>query len=784
VAGEPYRDPQVGIEERVDDLLGRMTVEEKIAQLGSVWFTSLVDDEGFSRERARAVAPAGLGEVARISGASALLPQDSAELLNQIQRYFVEETRLGIPVLAHEEATGGFSARGATVFPQSLALGATFDAELVEEVASTIREQLLAVGARHCLAPVLDVARDPRWGRVEETFGEDPVLVGELGSAYVRGLQGDDPRRGVLATGKHFVGHTASVGGRNHAPVQLGPRDLREIHAEPFAVAIARAGLATMMNAYVSVDGLPCAGSRSILGDLLRDELGFAGPVVADYDAVSLLATYHGVAADKRDAAIRALSAGIDVELPETDCYGAPLAAAIAEGLVPLETVDAAVRRVLRAKFALGLFEQPFVDAAEAARAFDAPAHRSLARRAAARGIVVLHNTGVLPLSTRLRRIAVVGPAADDRRLLQGDYHYPASQEISYGDGSDAAEGWPGPPPRTDRWRPGPHFTEHVTPLAGIRARAAADCEVLHARGCDVTGSDTSEIPAAVDLARGCDVAVVVVGGRSGFSLWSTVGEARDAASLRLTGVQEELIRAVSATGVPTVVVVTSGRVHTLAEVADVCGALLWAAPLGEEGGAALADVLFGAVEPSGRLPVTLPRAVGQVPLHAGHRAGGGTTMNYRAYTDAPVAPLFAFGHGLSYTSFAYGDLRIDAGDTEQPLRVSVEIANAGPRNGEEVVQLYARDVVASVARPERQLIGFARVALEPGASRTVHFDVHPSRLAFYDEELRRVVEPGEFRFEAGASSDDIRCTAAVTLDGDVVAYPLTSIVPTAASVS
>lgn len=800
-----YKDASRGVEERAEDLLSRMTIEEKVAQLGCAWITSLMDSQGFSPTLAREVAPHGIGEVTRISGATALRPAESAAIANDLQRYMVEGTRLGIPALVHEEGTGGFLARDATVFPQAIGLASTFDPELVEEVATVIREQLLAVGARHCLAPVLDVARDPRWGRVEETFGEDPVLAGVLGTAYVRGLQGEDLAGGVLATGKHFLGHALPEGGRNHAPVQLGPRELRDVHAEPFAMAISGARLGSVMNSYSSVDGLPPAGSRAILTDLLREELGFEGVVVADYFAVSFLISHHRVAADKRAAARLALHAGLDIELPETSCFGEPLMDAIGAGEVSMELIDTAVRRVLSAKLALGLFEHPFVDAGRSAVVFDTPEQRALARRAAEESIVLLRNDGVLPLRPGLRRIAVIGPGADDPRLLQGDYHYPSHHRLPAESGAKAAGGGPsadaaahdgeaaGPavedidsllPPVTGEWQPGAYYTPHVTPLAGIKALAGPGTSVEHAAGCAVTGDDRSGFEEAVRAASGAEVAVVVVAGRSGLSLASTVGEARDATSLALTGVQEELVEAVAATGTPTVVVVLSGRVHALERVGAVASALVQAWPLGEEGGSALADVLFGVVSPSGRLPVSLPRRVGQVPRYLGHRAGGSTAMFYGEYVDSPTSPLFPFGHGLGYTSFGYGPIRVEASDTLTPVSVGVDLSNTGERTGDEVVQLYVTDLVASVARPERQLVGFTRVRLAPGESCRVEFSVHPSRLGFFDERLRRVTEPGEFRFDVGASSADLRSGATVSLGGEVVEYPISSLRPTTVSVA
>jgi beta-glucosidase len=769
---EPFRDPNRPVDERVGDLIGRMTLDEKLAQLGGVWLTSLVRDDRLDVDRATTLLRDGIGHVTRIGASTGLRPEASASLMNDIQRIAVQGTRLGVPVVVHEESTGGFCARDATVFPQAIGLASTWDETLVTEVAEVIRTQMRAVGARHTLAPVLDVARDPRWGRVEETYGENPHLAGRIGTAYVRGVQGDDLRDGVIATGKHFLAYGLPEGGMNMAPVHVGPRELREVYAEPFAAAIRDARLASIMNSYSSIDGLPCAASREILDTLLRDELGFQGLVVADYFAVAFLILQHRVAADEGEAAVKALRAGIDLELPAVDCYGEPLRRRIESGDVDLALVDRSAARVLASKFALGLFEQPYVDAAVAARVFDTPEQRALARRAAAASIVVLRNEQeLLPLDPGCRRIAVIGPAADDQRLLQGDYHYPAHVEIVY-ERDDAADDATGGalPEAGGAFAPGPYFTPHVTPLEGVRA-AAPDAEVVHARGCDLVGDDTHGLLDAIEAAREADVAIVFVGGRSGLRPACTVGEARDATDLRLTGVQEQLVGEVVATGTPTVVVLVSGRVHTVAWMAERVPALVQAWLPGEEGGHAIADVLFGDVNPSGRLAVSMPRAVGQLPVHQDHRAGGGHTMFYGDYTDAPARPLYPFGHGLSYTRFEYGALDVEASTTSTPLRLSVDVTNTGGRAGHEVVQLYARDDVASVATPDRNLVGFTRVPIEPGDTRRVTFTVDPSRLAFYDEAMRFVVEPGTFTFSVGASSVDVRATATVELIGDVAEY-------------
>jgi beta-glucosidase len=751
----------------LDALLAAMTLGEKLAQLGGVWITSLVDDTGFSADAAREVMPEGIGHVTRIGASTGLRPAESAALMNAIQRFAVEETRLGIPVLVHEESTGGYCARDATVFPQAIGLASTWDEALVAEVADVIRRQLVAVGARQSLAPVLDVARDPRWGRVEETYGEDPYLVGRIGTAYVRALQAG-LTDGVAATAKHFLGYAMSEGGMNHAPVQLGPRELREVYAEPFAAAIRDADLQSVMNSYSSIDGIPCAGDASILTDLLRGELGFDGVVVADYFAVMLLHLHHHVAADNGEAAVLALTAGLDIELPSTDCYGGSLRAKIEDGTVPMEVVDRAVLRALRTKARLGLFDEPYVDAPAATAVFDTPEQRALARRAAAGSVVLLTNDGTLPLAADLGSIAVIGPPADAPRLLQGDYHYPAHAEITY----ESADSTLLPGVQGGALKAGPYFTPHVTPLEALRASYGD--RIVHERGCGITGDDASGIAAAVEAARVADVALVFVGGESGLQTHSTVGEARDATSLALTGVQPQLVEAVLATGTPTIVVLVSGRVHAVPEIAEAANALVQAWLPGEEGGNGIVDVLTGAVGASGRLPVSMPRSVGQVPVYASPRSGGGKSQFYGDYSDSPTTPLFPFGHGLSYTTFERGELVVgSAGTTAEPVVLSITTRNAGERPGVDVVQLTARDDVASVARHQFALCGFARVPLEPGEERTVRFTVDPSRLAFFDPRMRFVVEPGSFTFRVGEAE------ATATLAGDVVELSQREVVAT-----
>jgi beta-glucosidase len=785
---EVYRDPAAAIDARVADLLGRMTLEEKVAQLGSMWVTVLIKDETFDPERVARKLANGIGQVTRIGASTGLLANQSAELANGIQQVLVERTRLGIPCVIHEEGVGGFLHRGATTFPQALGLAVTWDPDRLKEVADVIRTQMLAVGARHNLSPVLDVARDPRWGRCEETYGESPELCGRMGVAYVKGIQTEDLRGGVVCTGKHFLGYALSQGGRNQAPVQLGGRELREVYAEPFAAAIREAGLASIMNSYSSIDGEPVAASRALLTDLLRDELGFEGTVVADYFAVMQLLRNHKTAPDEAGAAIQALSAGLDIELPSFDCYQ-HLPAAVAKGRIDEAIIDESCARVLAQKLQLGLFENPYVDPKAAIAVFDTAEQRTLARRVAAEGVVLLKNDGVLPLDTGLGTVAVIGPHADNRRLLQGDYHYPAHLEIIYhrmgiepGDGTGEDQ----LPESGGGYGPGPHYTPHVTPLAGLRdALAGAGTKVVHARGCDAAGSDTSGIAAAVAAAAAADVAIVFVGAKSGLVLDCTVGEARDATDLDLPGVQSRLVAAVAATGTPTVVVVVSGRVHTLGDEAEAANALVWSILPGEEGGNAIADVLTGAVNPAGRLPVTLPKHVGQVPLHHDMRRRGDRAEFYGTYIDRDVEGLYGFGHGLSYTSFAYGEPIVQVGSTSEPTLLAVEVTNTGDRDGDEVVQLYVTDEVASVARPVRELIGFARVAIPAGASRTVTFAVDPSRLAFHGPDMRLVTEAGTFTFRIGGSCQDPKIReVSVEVEGATTEYQRRSIVATKAVVS
>lgn len=773
MAADVYLDPTRSPDERVTDLLDRMTLEEKLAQLGGVWITDLLEGGRFAPERAAARLEHGIGHVTRLVAATGMRPADAAALANEVQGHLQGATRLGIPAILHEEAGAGFMARDATCFPQAIGQAATWEPRLVEAMGRVVREQMRAVGAHQALAPVLDVARDPRWGRIEETYGEDPYLVGRMGVAYVRGVQGEQLDDGsVVATAKHFLGYGASEGGLNWAPARIMPRELREVYAAPFAAAIEEAGVASAMNAYHELDGVPCGASRELMVEMLRSELGFAGVVVSDYFTLATLVGYHRVARDKTEAARLGLEAGIDVELPAHDCYGDALRQGLSSGAIDPALVDASVRRLLEQKFRLGLFERPFVVASRAPLVFDTSEQRALAREMAEKSLVLLRNEGdLLPLRANAR-VALIGPGADERRLLQGDYHYPAHVEVMFESQGDLPAPTPMIAGRVEDLEA--HYPPMVSLLDGLRARVAASGEVLHARGCDVNSEDSSGFDEAVAAARAADVAVVVVGDRSGLTGAATCGEARDRADVRLPGVQEALVDAVVATGTPVVLVLLGGRPLALGGLAERVGAMLAAWLPGAEGGTAVAAALFGDVSPSGKLPVSFPRDAAQIPVYYGHKPSGGRSHWKGDYVDMPTSPLYPFGHGLAYTRFGYADLRVEPAEATANAEVtlSFELRNEGARAAEEVVQLYLRDPVASVTRPVQQLAGFARVALAPGQARRVVFRVPVPMLAFFDRALRHVVEPGAIEVQVGASSADVRLRGGFTIVGDTREVP------------
>jgi len=741
----PYLDPSLPVEVRVKDLLKHMTVEEKVAQLGSVWAPDLMENGSFSRVKAERLLRHGIGQVSRISGSRGIDPKRAAETANKIQKFLIEKTRLGIPAIIHEECLSGFMAFGATTFPQAIGLASTWNPDLLERVTFAIRSQMRTVGAHQGLSPVLDVSRDPRWGRTEETFGEDPYLVARMGLAYIRGLQGTDLRKGVIATPKHFAAHGFPEGGRNLASVHVSPRELREVFLFPFEVAVREAGASSLMNAYHEIDGVPCAASRELLTEILRGEWGFGGFVVSDYGSIRMLETFHHVAADATEAAITALEAGIDVELPKADCYGEPLIKAVKEGTISEAVLDEAVSRVLRAKFQIGIFEEPYVEVKTVPKTLDSPNDRALALQAARQSIVLLKNDGILPLDKTVGSIAVVGPNAATPRNLLGDYSYTAHlrcEEVA---------------------------VPVVSILEGIRRKVSPTTKIHYAKGCEVSNRSKDGFEEALEAAEKSEVVVAVVGERSGLSPIDVTGEGRDSANLRLPGVQEDLLKALHEVGKPLVVVLVNGRPLSLRWVAENSSALIEAWFPGEEGGNAVADVLFGDYNPSGKLPVSFPQEVGQIPVYYCRRPS-----SFRDYVFTSSRPLFPFGHGLSYTRFEYSNLTIEPKEVNPSgsVEISLKVKNVGGVEGDEVVQLYVRDDVSSMSRPLKELKGFQRLNLKPEEEKTVVFRLYMDQLSFYDRYMRLVVEPGTYTVMVGSSSEDIRLTGKFEVVGRVRAIP------------
>lgn len=798
-----YKNSALPIDQRVRDLLARMSLEEKIAQLGSLWSRRMIRNSGLDADRAREMLKHGIGQISRHS--ALMPPEESARTMNTIQRVLVEETRLAIPAIFHEESCAGFLAQDATCFPMPLALAATFAPNLVRKMGAVIRRQMLAVGARHTLAPVADVARDARWGRCEETFGEDVYLVSRMAVAYVRGVQGDDLKSGVVCTGKHFAGYSFSEGGLNWAPAHIPDRELRDVFIPPFAAMIAEANLRSIMNAYQELDGVPCGASRYLLTDILRGELGFTGTVVSDYFTLPSLHNYHNIAAGPRDAATLGLEAGIDVELPERDVFDAPLGEAIDAGEVSLELVDRAVRRVLRAKFELGLFENPYVDPAAAAAAFDTPEDRALALEITRASIVMLKNENAcLPLRNGVRRVAVIGPTADSRRLMQGDYHYPSHHEMIYGSIPERDQERAGSAQHNLQGTAAPameagalaetlnaaartnvdlaaHFPPTITVLEGLRLKLDEGIEIRSAHGCNAFDDDTTGFAAALECARWAELVVLCVGGKSGLVKGCSSGEATDRATLCLPGVQEQLVAAIAQAGKPIVLVVIDGRPLALSSVIEKADAVLLSFPPGEEGGTAIAEVIAGRVNPAGRLPISLPRDQGQMPLYYAHKPSGQRSQFWGDYADLSCTPLFPFGFGLSYSTFTYSNGAIDAAEVTAngSLRISIGVTNDGPRDGDEVVQLYLRDKAGSVTRPVLELKGFARVPIRVGETRTVTFILDLSQAAFHGRDGRFAIEPGEMEIMIGASSSDIRFRADFRIVGERRILTLLEVVPT-----
>jgi beta-glucosidase len=747
----PYKDPNRSIQERVADLVSRMTLAEKVAQMVCVWqgkSQTLVNEKGdfdFEKAKAHYKDGHGLGQVGRPSDAGGgRNARQQAELTNAIQKFFIEHSRLGIPVIFHEECLHGQAAPDGTSFSQPIGLAATFDPDLVRRLFEMTAEEARVRGTHQALTPVVDVAREPRWGRVEETFGEDPYLGSRLGIAAVQGFQGDGgfkDKKHIIATMKHFAAHGQPESGTNCAPVNVSERVLREVFLYPFKEAIQKGGALSVMASYNEIDGVPSHANRWLLRKVLREEWGFKGFVVSDYYAIRELdirsdfGLGNHVAKDGKEAALLAVRTGVNIELPEPDCYK-HLVELVREGRLEESVLDELVAAMLTYKFKLGLFDDPYVDPAAAERIVGSEANRELALQAARETITLLKNDhGTAPLDMKkVKTLAVIGPNAD-RELLGG---------------------YSGKP-------------KHVsTVLGGIRERVGNAVKVLYHEGCQITlgGSwqqdevvpsnpeeDRKSIAEAVKAAQQADVIVLAIGGNEQTSreAWA-LNHLGDRADLDLVGRQDELVNAIAALGKPVIAFLFNGRPLSVRNLAEKVPVIFECWYLGQETGQAVAEVLFGDSNPGGKLPMTIPRSVGHVPAYYNYKP-----MARRGYLFESVEPLFAFGFGLSYTQFRFGKPRLEKSTLRpnESTRVLVDVTNAGKVAGDEVVQMYIRDKVSSVTRPVKELKGFQRMTLQPGETKTVALDIAPEHLAFYDLDMNYVVEPGEFEIMVGNSSRD-----------------------------
>ncbi|WP_455672319.1 glycoside hydrolase family 3 N-terminal domain-containing protein [Phocaeicola sp.] len=761
IAQQPlYKQATAPIEDRVNDLLKQMTVEEKVGQLccplGWEMYTKtkkgIVPSELY-KERMKQAPIGSFWAVLRADPwtqktlETGLNPELSAKALNALQKYAIEETRLGVPILFAEECPHGHMAIGATVFPTSLAQASTWNEDLMYKMGETIALEARLQGANIGYGPVLDIAREPRWSRMEESFGEDPALTSILGVSFMKGMQGEAQNDGkhLFSTLKHFAAYGIPEGGHNGSRANVGMRQLFSDYLPPFKKAV-EAGVGTIMTSYNSIDGVPCTAHKYLLDDVLRKQWGFNGFVYSDLLSIEGIAGAR-VAKDNKGAAVLALKAGVDMDLGG-NAYGKNLKQALEEGAITMGDIDRAVANVLRLKFRMGLFENPYVSPEQAKKMVRSKEHKELAREVAREGTVLLKNEGVLPLSKEIKSIAVIGPNADMIYNQLGDYTAPQERK------------------------------EIVTVLDGIRNAVSPATKVTYVKGCAIRDVTTSNIPAAVEAAKAADAVVLVVGGSSARDFKTkyistgaaTVsedakvlpdmdcGEGFDRSTLRLLGDQETLLEAVAATGKPLVVIYIQGRPLNMNLASEKAQALLTSWYPGEQGGAAIADILFGDYNPAGRLPISVPRSEGQLPVFY-------SQGQQRAYVESEGTPLYAFGYGLSYTKFDYSGLELQKGNGKDALQtVSCTVTNTGDRDGEEVVQLYICDKVASVSQAPILLKAFQRIGLKKGESKKVTFTLGEDDLSLYNMELKQVIEPGEFKVMVGAASNDIRLKGEFTL--------------------
>ncbi|MBE0010267.1 MULTISPECIES: beta-glucosidase family protein [unclassified Arthrobacter] len=756
-----WHDVTSSASDRAEALLAELTLEEKIAQLFGVWVGASNEGGDVAPHQndmddvvdLDALLPNGLGQLTRPFGSAPVDPALGALSLLRSQRRIAASNRFGIPAVAHEECLAGFATWGATAYPVPLAWGASFNPGLIERMSHRIGSDMRSVGIHQGLAPVLDVVRDARWGRVEETIGEDPYLIGTIGTSYVRGLES----AGIVATLKHFVGYSASKAGRNLAPVSVGPRELADVLLVPFEMVMREGKPRSVMHSYTDIDGVPSAADESLLTGVLRDTWGFDGTVVADYFGIAFLKLLHGVAGSWGEAAALALTAGVDVELPTVKTFGAPLVEAVRSGDLPEAVIDRALRRVLRQKAELGLLDPDWdatptalrdvaVDNAEGIRGtidLDNAGNRAVAREIAEQSIVLVSNDGTLPLAGP-RRIAVVGPTTDDPFAVLGCYSFPAHVGVQHPDT--------------------PLGIKLPTLLDSLRIEFP-EADIEYVPGTTIDGGETAGISAAVDAAMRADVVIVALGDRAGLFGRGTSGEGCDVESLRLPGAQQNLLDAVLATSTPAVVTLLAGRPYALGSAVTGAAAIVQAFFSGEEGTAALAGILSGRVNPSGRLPVSIPASEGTQP--STYLAAPLARSNGVSSIDPTAA--FAFGHGIGYTTFDWsaGQHGPDTVGVDGTATLGLRLRNTGDRSGSEIVQVYVHDPVASVVRPVQRLIGFQRVDLLPGESVELSIHVPTDVTCFTGRNGERVVEPGGIVLALGASSTDLRVTHSVQLSGE-----------------
>lgn len=776
--------------DRAAELLSRMTVEEKAQQVVGIEPFGLLSAGTPSDEQLEAELTGGVGHVCMFAMFQHHSLAEHARRVNQVQRYLVEHTRLGIPAMFHIEALGGLVAPHFTVFPTGIALAATWNPAAVERMATILGQQARAIGYAHALSPVMDVARDARWGRVHETYGEDPYLVSEFSVAFTSGIQGGNLRTGAIATGKHFLGFAAAEGGQHMAATAITSRELREVYARPFEAAIRHAGLRSIMNSYSSVDGIPVVANREILTSLLRGELEFEGSVVADYGSVDHLVSRTGVARDLAEAAALALEAGLDLELPSAAGFGPVLSAAVRSGAISEHLLDRAALHVLRDKFDTGIMDSPYVSEDERALAEIASQGVDLARELARESVVMLSNDGTLPIRRTVGRITVIGPHGDSAVVGHPAYTYLAALgllgAVDQGAGANMAglehSSLSDHAREALRSQLGPELIDGFEGYArrhygseslaeALRRLSGAVVDVV--KGCGILDDEPRDLAAAVEAARSADLVVLALGGRAGwFGSRQTEGEGSDQADVSLPDVQLELARAVANTGVPIVGVMFAGRPIAFPELASIVPTLVYAQYGGQWASTAVAEILLGDREPTGRLPISLPRHSGQMTVHSGQHRGSGYRRTaadpHSGYNDMPANPLFPFGHGIGYTSFSYGELSLHSPVIEPTgsISVSVAVTNTGERKGVEVVQFYVSHRAVGVTRPAQQLIAFARVALAPGERKVARAVISLGQLAYLGRANTLVFEASPVEVQVGSSSEDIRSRAVQLVDG------------------